>query len=53
MAEGKAIDKANLELALSENNKKILQYVDSINFEQQEIIDKMALILDDINGEVV
>ena len=49
----KNINKANLKLALSENNEKILQYVDSINFEQQEIIDKMALILDDINGEVV
>lgn len=29
MAEGKAIDKANLELALSENNKRALEYIDA------------------------
>lgn len=29
MSENKAIDKANLELALSENNKKILEYTDT------------------------
>lgn len=29
MSEGKAIDKANLELALSENNKKILEHTDT------------------------
>jgi len=29
MAEGKAIDKANLELALSENNRRALEYIDA------------------------
>lgn len=57
MSENKAIDKANLKLALSENNKKMLEFVnehynEEIDLLKQEI-NQLSEILDTINKEVV
>jgi microcystin-dependent protein len=45
MSENKAIDKANLELALSENNKRLLEYTNLADSQIKRQLDKSNFIL--------
>lgn len=53
MADPKALSIENLRMVLSENNIRIIEYIDIKDTQQKQIIDKLSLILDDINGKVV
>lgn len=52
MSENKAIDKANLELALSENNKKILEYTDTADTELRQNLNVMSQYQKYLNTEL-
>ena len=52
MAEGKAIDKANLELALSENNERLLKYTDAADIALRQDLNAIFRYQKYINTEL-
>ena len=52
MAEGKAIDKANLELALSENNERLLKYTDAADIALRQDLNAISQYQKYINTEL-
>lgn len=52
MSENKAIDKANLELALSENNKRLLEHTDTADTELRQDLNVMSQYQKYLNAEL-
>lgn len=52
MSENKAIDKANLELALSENNKRLLEHTDTADTELRQNLNVMSQYQKYLNTEL-